>query len=939
MSTDLKSPEPPDTRSEQGDASDVDALGLLRRSPHPYHRRQPELRSINQSSESSSNDFVQQYALTSSKPGSDRDRTISDDDARTRRKASRTPSDSGTEADDEGYSFVRALPAPPIRPRKGLRDLRGSGPDAGASPLLTPSQVDEEGRKFLPEYFKSSKEGFDGPSPTDEEARAARQKYLKRRRAELIRRTTETGLLGIVGLLAINGCSSRKILQWHRVELVSHIMVFCTLVLFYPLRLLNYSRQNSTTPNRRLRQRIRIPVAFDPAPILYPVFIPVLVSLSLLPTFQRVLLPNVILSLATLPSQLIPHAGCGNGFCTGHWFISIIPLIASQNTEWPSKLFPPKPYMLKTPPPEGLDPEVLVSLFALHQTLLPPLHYLTTTSLLPAELHLLSISLINVLLLAESPQMVILATLIWLGSLGLFVSCGQILKWGVALARIPRWRFRRAGQIIKARQSFIQVLNNGLKNRRVLGINRRRDVPESDADDDPVLVNNHRKRKGSLRLDILDSARRAFPATNDAETRSAVEQSRTNPFPAHEEINDAKTSTRKRRNTLPNLGEAHVMSRHTSATRHKRSKSSIAQSFLSLTPTQAAVRKWLYAGYVYLIMLTLTLGPIRYFIGKYALHGCEPFGWAVGYLFGNIQPMRFWIINWDLEQWIALPPMRDPAESPRANSLGRAEYLRRYIIGEANTRLLLCGYCVTILGIGMAVVLRLSSFVEVDTRRKVFHGMMVAMLLPTIYVDPAFVALALVLVLSIFLLLDLLRASQLPPLSKPLAYFLTPYVDGRDLKGPVVISHIFLLIGCATPLWLSLAGISRTGARPWEGWEVASRDVSMVAGVVCVGMGDAAASLIGRRYGRHKWPWAGGKSLEGSVAFAIAVTLGLAFGKAWLSFGQWDDNGVGDSWALTLAKAAFSACGASLNEAVLTGGNDNVIVPVVLWLLVRGVRL
>lgn len=929
MSNDLKPPEPSD---EQGDASDVDALGFLRRSPHPYHRRQAELRSLNQSSEPSSNDFIQPSALTSSKSGSDRDRTISnDDDGRTRRKSSRTPSDSGTEADDEGYSFVRALPAPPIRPRKGLRDF-----DGGVSPLLTPSQVDEERRKLMAEYFKSSKEGFDGPSPTDEEARTARRKYMKRRRAELIRRTTETGLLVVTGLMVINGCSSwGEMLQWHRVELLSHIIVICALVLLYPLRLLNYSRKNSTTPNRKLRQRIRVPAVFDPAPIIYPISIPVLVSLSLLPTFERILLPNVILSLAALPSQLIPYAGCGNGFCTGHWIISIMPLIASQNTEWPSKLFPPKPYMLKTPPPEGLDPEILASLFALHQTLLPPLRYLTTTSLLPAELHLLSISLINILLFAESPQMVILATLVWFGGLGLFILCGHVLKWGVALARIPMWRFRRAGQIVKARQSFLQILNDGLKKRKLLGIGRRRDISESDADDDSVLINNHIKRKGSLRLDILGSARRTFLAANEAETRSAVEQSRMDPFPKYEEGNDIKPSTRKRRNTVPNLGETHALSRHMS-TRHKRSKSSIAQSFLSLTPTQAAIRKWLYAGYVYLVMSTLILGPIRYYIGKYALHGSEPFGWAVGYLFGNIQPMRFWVVNWDLEQWITLPPMHDPADISSAGYVGRAEYLRHYIIGEANTRLLLCGYCVAILGIGMAVVLRLSEFVEVDTRRKVFHGMMVAMLLPTIYVDPAFVALALVLVLSIFLLLDLLRASQLPPLSKPLAYFLTPYIDGRDLKGPVVISHIFLLIGCATPLWLTLAGIERIGARPWEGWEVASRDVSMVAGVVCVGMGDAAASLIGRRYGRHKWPWAGGKSLEGSVAFAIAVTLGLAFGRAWLSFGQWDDNG---SWALTLAKAAVSACGASLNEAVLTGGNDNVIVPVVLWLLVRGVRL
>ena len=117
--------------------------------------------------------------------------------------------------------------------------------------------------------------------------------------------------------------------------------------------------------------------------------------------------------------------------------------------------------------------------------------------------------------------------------------------------------------------------------------------------------------------------------------------------------------------------------------------------------------------------------------------------------------------------------------------------------------MILCAYWLAIIIVGLAIVFQLSAVYEVDTRRKVFHFMMVAMLLPATYVDPTFAALALSLMLAIFLLLDLFRASQLPPLSKSLAYFLTPYVDGRDLKGPVVISHIFLLIGCAIPLWLS----------------------------------------------------------------------------------------------------------------------------------------
>ena len=688
----------------------------------------------------------------------------------------------------------------------------------------------------------------------------------------------------------------------------------------YPLRLLNYSRTREPPESLRLIQRIRIPAAFDPAPILYPTILPVLISISLFPSSEKFLLPNILLGLAALPSQLIPYGG---GYSSVHWLVSVLPLIVSEHTEFPWKLFPAIPYKLKLPPSEeGVQPEIMVSLFALHQALLPPLHYLTTTSLLPAELHLLSISLINLFLFADSPQADISKTLLWFGGVGLFVLCGKVLKWGVALARIPRWRFRRAGQIIKTQQSFLQMLNDTLKSKRPNGASGR--VFDSDADEGDFLTKNPLKGAG-LKLDIGDSLKNNSILGNGGGTQSAIEPKDPISFP-------------KRRNTLPTIpSSGHIT--------HRRSKS-IAQSFLSLTPTQALIRKWVYACYFYLVVIFIVLGPIRYLIGKYALHGHEPFGWAIGYLFGNIQSLRFQVLNWDLNWWIPLPPMLDLENISRSDNLGIAEHLRRMVVGEANIRLLLCMYCVSIILLGLLVVFHLTAYVEVDTRRKVFHGMMVLMLLPTIFIDPCFVALALSIVLAIFLLLDLIRASQLPPLSRPLARFLTPYVDGRDLRGPVVVSHIFLLIGCAIPLWLSLAGTERTGQEPWTGWDVVTRDVSMISGVVCVGMGDAAASLIGRRYGRRKWSWAGGKSLEGSVAFAIAVTLGLVVGKVWLVMGGWNDsnanadaNGGVVRWMGVVAKAMVCAAGASLNEAVLTGGNDNVVVPVVLWMLVRGVRL
>ncbi|KAF9730482.1 phosphatidate cytidylyltransferase [Paraphaeosphaeria minitans] len=928
--------EPPESQLEAPTTSDTEALELFRRSPHPYHRHQHELRTSQPSSQSSNNDLSRTTRPTSQG-------TPSEEDEKKRRRVSQSPSESGTEADDEGYGFVKALPAPPLRPHKGLRDARGSGLEGDATPSLTPSQVDEEGLKLSMRYFQPRKEGSrtGEPSPTDDEAKATRQKYLKRRRNEVFRRTTETALLGVIGILAVGGCKCwEKLLQWHRLYLSTHVVVMASVLAIYPLRLLFYSWRKQPPSNLRFRQRIRIPAAFDPAPILYPAVLPVLISISLFSALPRALLPNILLALAALPPQLVPYGTSPAGYSSVHWLISILPLIAPEITEFPSKLLSPLPYKLKlSPPDQGLHPELLVCLFPLHQALLPPLHYLTTTSLLPAELHLLSIGLIDLLLFTDSPQAGILRTLIWIGGLTLFVLCGKVLKWGVALARIPRWRFRRVSRVIQAQQSFLQVLNKSLRTRSAT-----RAASDSDADEDEPLLQNPLTKTKSLKLDILNALRNNNRTPNGNESRSAIEPNKTE----YKHLDRQKSppppaATSRRRNTVPSLPvQLPILP---NGFRQRRRTKSIAQHFLALTPTQALYRKWIYAAYFYFAVAALILGPIRLIIGKHALYDHEPFGWALGYLFGNIQRLRFEVFDWDLGWWIALPPLFDADDAQWAHRLPLAETFRQTILGPANVRLLLCAYCVSIILVGLVVVFRLSSVVEVDTRRKVFHGMMVAMLLPTIFIDPCFVALALALVLAIFLLLDLIRASQLPPLSGPIATFLTPYVDGRDLRGPVVVSHIFLLIGSAIPLWLSLAGVDRKGEEPWVGWDIEKRDISMVAGVVCVGMGDAAASLIGRRYGRRKWPWGGGKSLEGSLAFAVAVTIGLVAGKIWLLVGWRDGAPEGGvlEWALEgvkmVGKASVCAAGASLEEAVLTGGNDNVVVPVVLWVLVRGVNL
>lgn len=951
----------------------TDALRLLNRSPHPYHRRRQQLREPTAGSNPSS---------TTSSDYENNDSNNNGDNAKMSKRqraaptsypsqaASRSMSESGTEADDEGYGFVKALPAPFIRPHKGLRDVKDADA-ANDSGLLTPSVLEEEGRRLsaAPGYYsqRRGKVGVEDETVEDERVKRERERFVKRRRAEMLRRGCEVMLLAAIGAVVLRGAMARKSLDaWSRgrasngylveaqvltivpAELSGYVALCALLVLLYPVRLLIFPRKGSKGERPRLRDRIHVPAAFDPAPLLYPAAIPVFVSLSLYPSMEKLLLPNIVLAVSALPPVLIPSYGRGIGYAMEHWFISIIPLVISEHTDIPSKTTAIRPYLLKAPA-DRIDSETIVSLFALHQALLPPLYYLTTTSLLPAELHLLSTTLINLLLFSTSPQMTILKSILWIGGVLLFLLCGHTLRWNVALARIPKWRFRRAGRIIKAQQTFLGILNEGLRSSSSRSRSRGGLASDSDADEDgfPGHVSD------DLRLKPVESAPGTIQHAASVGTKLAFGAFRDAILPSRD--TNTSATRRGRRHTLSSIDPGKDASRSATG-RARRRKQSYAQSFLALTPMQATVRRWLYAGWVYIAMVLLILAPIRAFIGKFALNGQEPFGWAIGYLLGNIRDVRFFIFDWGLSGWISLPPLPDLTVEDLAQ-LSRAEFVRQIVFGgAANTRLLITGYWVLILTLGMATVLSLSTTVEVDTRRKVFHGMMVAMLLPTIFIDPCFIALTLALVLSVFCLLDLIRAAQLPPLSKPLAYFLTPYVDGRDLRGPVVVSHIFLLIGCAIPLWLSLAGASRDDGEeggPWRGWEAQGpKDVSMVAGVVCVGMGDAAASLIGRRWGRRKWPWLGGKSLEGSVAFAAAVTIGLVFGKAWLRLGQWDGSGVVGEGAHALwpgfrdvlgfvrpvdvGKAACAGAAASFMEAVLTGGNDNVVVPVVLWLVVRG---
>jgi dolichol kinase len=90
------------------------------------------------------------------------------------------------------------------------------------------------------------------------------------------------------------------------------------------------------------------------------------------------------------------------------------------------------------------------------------------------------------------------------------------------------------------------------------------------------------------------------------------------------------------------------------------------------------------------------------------------------------------------------------------------------------------------------------------------------------------------------------------------------------------------------------------------------------AALIMQQMGDAAAAVVGRRYGQVRWPGQQ-KTLEGSLALAV-----VGFVSAWL-LSQLPVPGVEP--ALPIGRLALGAFAAAAAEALPIPPNDNIRVP------------
>ncbi|KAJ8546909.1 hypothetical protein ON010_g11325 [Phytophthora cinnamomi] len=141
--------------------------------------------------------------------------------------------------------------------------------------------------------------------------------------------------------------------------------------------------------------------------------------------------------------------------------------------------------------------------------------------------------------------------------------------------------------------------------------------------------------------------------------------------------------------------------------------------------------------------------------------------------------------------------------------------------------------------------------------RKLFHLLVVLMLGPASLLDAPMLALSYGVALSVFFLVECIRALALPPFGRSIAEFMRSFIDHRE-AGQIILTHSYLLLGCALPLWL-VPSVSEPSA------------LVMNAGVLALGVGDAMGAVVGSSVGRHKV--FGGKTLEGSAAVFLSILI------------------------------------------------------------------
>mmetsp|Transcript_6159 Transcript_6159/g.9584 ORF Transcript_6159/g.9584 Transcript_6159/m.9584 type:complete len:453 (-) Transcript_6159:247-1605(-) len=167
-----------------------------------------------------------------------------------------------------------------------------------------------------------------------------------------------------------------------------------------------------------------------------------------------------------------------------------------------------------------------------------------------------------------------------------------------------------------------------------------------------------------------------------------------------------------------------------------------------------------------------------------------------------------------------------------------------------------------------------EATISTITARKWYHFLAAIAFTPCIALNPEFMAFAFIGALSLFVIVEALRIGRIYRFYSLISSLFDRYLDSRD-EGPLIMSHIYLLLGCALPVFLYL--LMDHYRSPLESnhiWWTTG-----LTGIISLGVGDAFASIVGVSYGCRFFPQIPGthKSFEGMIAGYGSMILTITF--------------------------------------------------------------
>ena len=161
------------------------------------------------------------------------------------------------------------------------------------------------------------------------------------------------------------------------------------------------------------------------------------------------------------------------------------------------------------------------------------------------------------------------------------------------------------------------------------------------------------------------------------------------------------------------------------------------------------------------------------------------------------------------------------------------------------------------------IVFYFANYLRLNTRRKIWHGLMVFALCFTpeiLFGQIEFTLISLLGTLIVFMIVEGIRYNRLSYIGEFLHKTLSVFQDTKDLQGPLNLSYIYLLAGVTIPIVYD--------------YLVNKDTVTIIrySGLITLGVGDTFASVIGKKFGTFKWKGSN-KSVQGTIAFIVSVLL------------------------------------------------------------------